>query len=59
MIKEADIAERVETTTNASLLTRAISKQIVWNQLDYMRVSIYGVRSAKTPVPDKFGNENH
>lgn len=47
MIKEADIAERVETTTNASLLTRAISKQIVWNQLDYMRVSIYGVDQQK------------
>ena len=39
--READIAERIETTTNASLLTRAIAEKLVEHQLDYARVSIY------------------
>jgi len=40
--KQADVAERIETTTNASLLSEQISDQLIAAQLDYMRVSIYG-----------------
>jgi radical SAM protein with 4Fe4S-binding SPASM domain len=39
--READIAERIETTTNASLLTEEIAEKLVEYQLDYVRVSIY------------------
>ena len=39
--READIAERIETTTNASLLTCAIAEKLVEYRLDYARVSIY------------------
>ena len=56
--KAADVAERVETTTNASLLTRDVAEKLVEHQLDYARVSIYGcdqdqhkaVTAAKTPL---------
>lgn len=41
LAREADIAERIETTTNASLLTRDIAGKLVKHQLDYVRVSIY------------------
>jgi len=39
--READVAERIETTTNASLLSREIATELVRYQLDYARVSIY------------------
>ena len=39
--KEAEIAERIETTTNASLLFKDIADKLVSYQLDYARVSIY------------------
>ena len=39
--READVAERIETTTNASQLTRDIAEKLVEYQLDYLRVSIY------------------
>lgn len=39
--READIAERIETTSNASLLTRGIAEKLVQYQLDYARISIY------------------
>ena len=39
--KEADIAERLEVTSNCSLLTGALSEELVNNQIDYLRVSIY------------------
>jgi radical SAM protein with 4Fe4S-binding SPASM domain len=45
--KAADVAERVETTTNASLLSRAVAEQLVQHQLDYARVSIYGSHQAQ------------
>lgn len=45
--KTADIAERIETTSNASLLTEGISEKLVEYGLDYMRVSIY------SPLQDK------
>ena len=41
LAREADIAERIETTTNASLLSRGIAEKLVEHQLDYARVSIY------------------
>jgi len=44
---EADIAERIETTTNASLLSRGIAEKLVDCQLDYARVSIYAADQAK------------
>ena len=39
--REANIAERIETTTNISLLNHEIAKKLVHYQLDYVRVSIY------------------
>ena len=39
--KEAGIAERIETTTNASLLTPDVARALVEGGLDYARVSIY------------------
>jgi radical SAM protein with 4Fe4S-binding SPASM domain len=39
--KNADIAERIETTTNASLLTEDICAKLVEYGLNYIRVSIY------------------
>lgn len=38
---EAGVAERMETTTNASLLTRDVAEGMVLAGLDYVRVSIY------------------
>jgi len=46
-IKEADIADRVETTSNASLLTPAISRKMIEYGLDYLRVSIYSALQEK------------
>ncbi len=40
--READIAERIETTTNMSLLTEELCEQLVEYGIDYIRVSIYG-----------------
>ena len=42
LAKEAQIAERIETTTNASLLTPEICEELVELEIDYIRVSIYG-----------------
>ena len=41
------VAERVEMTTNASLLKPAIAEQLVAAGLDYNRVSIYGTTQEK------------
>ena len=41
LARQADIAERIETTTNASLLNKKACAQLVEYGLDYMRVSIY------------------
>jgi radical SAM protein with 4Fe4S-binding SPASM domain len=41
LTRVADIAERIETTTNASLLSRVVAEKLVEYQLDYARVSIY------------------
>ncbi len=47
LAREADVAERIETTTNASLLTRDVAEALVDGQLDYVRVSIYSVDAAR------------
>lgn len=39
--RETDVTERIETTTNASLLSRDVAVKLVEYQLDYARVSIY------------------
>jgi radical SAM protein with 4Fe4S-binding SPASM domain len=39
--KDANIAERIETTSNVSMLSRSIAEKLVEYQLDYIRVSIY------------------
>jgi radical SAM protein with 4Fe4S-binding SPASM domain len=39
--READVADRIETTTNASLLAPSVAEKLVEHQLDYARVSIY------------------
>lgn len=44
---EAQIAARIETTTNASLLTETVSRKLVEQGLDYMRVSIYSAVQAR------------
>jgi radical SAM protein with 4Fe4S-binding SPASM domain len=41
--KSLDIAERVEITTNASLLTSEVSRKLIDSGLDYIRCSIYSV----------------
>ena len=43
----ADIADRIETTSNASLLTENICRGLVRGGLDYLRVSIYSA------IPEK------
>lgn len=45
--KHADIAERIETTTNASLITDEIARCLVDYGIDYIRVSIYGGNQAR------------
>lgn len=45
--RHADIAERIETTTNASLLSPGIAERLVEHQLDYARVSIYATNQAR------------
>jgi radical SAM protein with 4Fe4S-binding SPASM domain len=47
VVREADVAERIETTTNASLLSRDVAEKLVEYQLDYARVSIYASDQAK------------
>ncbi|KMT22634.1 radical SAM/SPASM domain-containing protein [Clostridium cylindrosporum] len=45
--KEANIAERVEIITNASLLTEEIAKDLIDAGLDTIRISLQGVSSDK------------
>lgn len=47
LVKEADVAERTETTTNASLITEAVAERLVAIGLDYLRVSIYSALPEK------------
>lgn len=50
LAREADVAERIETTTNASLLTPEVAESMVRNRLDYLRVSIYATRQDRHQV---------
>jgi MoaA/NifB/PqqE/SkfB family radical SAM enzyme len=43
IIKESDICEKIEITTNGSLLSKNIAKKLVDYGLDIIRFSIYGV----------------
>lgn len=43
MAKEADVAERVEIVTNASMLTRDLSRKLVDAGLNRLRISIQGI----------------
>lgn len=45
--KKADIADRIETTSNASLLNPDVSRLLVESGLDYLRVSIYSAIPAE------------
>jgi len=47
LARTADVAERLETTTNASLLSRDVAEAMVDAQLDYARVSIYSADPAR------------
>lgn len=47
LAKEARVAERIETTTNASLLSRDVAEKWVACPLDYARISIYASDQAK------------
>jgi radical SAM protein with 4Fe4S-binding SPASM domain len=40
-LKQLEVAERVEITSNGSLLTPSVSQQLINAGLDYIRVSIY------------------
>ena len=42
LIKEADICNQIEITTNGSLLTPEISEKLVEYGLDILRISVYG-----------------
>jgi radical SAM protein with 4Fe4S-binding SPASM domain len=42
-LKNLDVADRIEITTNASLLRPALSQQLIESGLDYLRCSIYSV----------------
>ncbi|MBP2630520.1 MAG: Radical domain protein [Firmicutes bacterium] len=51
--KETNIAERIETTSNASLLTEDLCRELVLYGLDYLRVSIYSA------IPEKHAEITH
>jgi len=46
-LKKSDIAERVEVTSNCSVLTENLSEVLVDSQVDYLRVSIYSANQEK------------
>jgi radical SAM protein with 4Fe4S-binding SPASM domain len=64
LAREADVAERMETTTNASLLTREMAEAMVASRLDYVRVSIYAAdperhrRITRSPLAPGVIHEN-
>ncbi len=43
MIKEADICNEIEITTNASLMTQEVAEKLVDYGLDILRISVYAV----------------
>jgi radical SAM protein with 4Fe4S-binding SPASM domain len=40
-LKQSEVTERIEITSNGSLLTPTVSKQLIDAELDYLRVSVY------------------
>lgn len=62
--RESDIAERIETTTNASVLSAELAGAMVEQQLDYVRVSVYSARPerhahvTRSPLPFGAIHEN-
>jgi len=46
-LKQLDVAERVEITSNGSLLTAEVARQLIDAGLDYLRVSIYAASQKK------------
>jgi radical SAM protein with 4Fe4S-binding SPASM domain len=64
LARAADVAERIETTTNASLLTREVAEAMIASRLDYVRVSIYATdperhrRVTRSPVSPAVIHEN-
>ncbi len=62
--RKADIADRIETTSNVSLLTPEIARAMVECQLDYLRVSIYATDAERhrevtnSPIPPVQIHEN-
>ncbi len=46
-LKKLDVAERVEITTNASMLKPNLSKELIDSELDYIRCSIYAVNQKR------------
>ena len=47
-LKERNVAERIEMTTNASLLTEDMAEGLIEAGLDYIRCSIYAARPGGT-----------
>lgn len=43
-IKEADICDQVEITTNGSLLSEKMAEELVYYGLDILRISVYSVK---------------
>lgn len=46
-VKERDVAEQIEITTNGSLMTRETAKKLVEYGLDIIRISIYGIEEER------------
>lgn len=46
-IKEKEIAEQIEITTNGSLLTKKMAERLVEYGLDIIRISIYGIEEER------------
>lgn len=47
LARQAEIAERIETTTNATRLTSEVAESMVRHGLDYLRVSIYATEQGR------------
>lgn len=47
LAKEYDVTERIEFTTNASLLNEKIAQELIDTKIDYLRVSIYSVNQKR------------
>ena len=52
-LKELNIAERIEITSNCSLLTPYISRRLVDVELDYLRASIYAATQERHEIVTK------